>query len=121
LLHHITRQEKTLLDDYHRLQMAHLATEDFPKLKPSDIEFKLSQPNYTVNTLVHLEKYPNHEFSLIMGKDNLTSLSKWKNFEVILQNHAIYVYPRIEAKDRTAEVLSSESESSDLKNHPKYI
>jgi nicotinate-nucleotide adenylyltransferase len=54
-----------------------------------------------------------------MGKDNLTSLSKWKNFEVILQNHAIYVYPRIEAKDRTGEVLSSESESSDLKNHPK--
>jgi nicotinate-nucleotide adenylyltransferase len=70
LLHHITRSRKsTLLDDYHRLQMAHLATEDFPKLKPSDIEFKLSQPNYTVNTLVHLEeKYPNHEFSLIMGK-----------------------------------------------------
>jgi nicotinate-nucleotide adenylyltransferase len=68
LLHHITRSS-TLLDDYHRLQMAHLATEDFPKLKPSDIEFKLSQPNYTVNTLVHLEeKYPNHEFSLIMEK-----------------------------------------------------
>jgi nicotinate-nucleotide adenylyltransferase len=97
----------------------HLATEDFPKLKPSDIEFKLSQPNYTVNTLVHLEKYPNHEFSLIMGKDNLTSLSKWKNFEVIL-HHAIYVYP-IEAKDRTGEVLSSESESSDLKITQKYI
>jgi hypothetical protein len=66
--------------------------------------------------MVHLE-YPNHEFSLIMGKDNLTSLSKC--FEVILQNHAIYVYPRIEAKDRTGEVLSSESESRDLKNHPK--
>jgi nicotinate-nucleotide adenylyltransferase len=100
LLHHITIQEKsTLLDDYHRLQMAHLATEDFPKLKPSDIEFKLSQP-YTVNTLVHLEKYPNHEFSLIMGKTT-TSLSKWKNFN-FLQNHAIYVY-RIEAKDRTGE------------------
>jgi nicotinate-nucleotide adenylyltransferase len=118
--HNPFKKKSTLLDDYHRLQMAHLATEDFPKLKPSDIEFKLSQPNYTVNTLVHLEdKYPNYEFSLIMGKDNLTSLSKWKNFEVILQNHAIYVYPRIEAKDRTGEVLSSESESSDLKNHPK--
>jgi nicotinate-nucleotide adenylyltransferase len=118
--HNPFKKKSTLLDDHHRLQMAHLATEDFPKLKPSDIEFKLSQPNYTVNTLVHLEeKYPNHEFSLIMGKDNLTSLSKWKNFEVILQNHAIYVYPRIEAKDRTGEVLSSESESSDLKNHPK--
>jgi nicotinate-nucleotide adenylyltransferase len=66
--HNPFKKKSTLLDDYHRLQMAHLATEDFPKLKPSDIEFKLSQPNYTVNTLVHLEKYPNHEFSLIMGK-----------------------------------------------------
>jgi nicotinate-nucleotide adenylyltransferase len=66
--HNPFKKKSTLLDDYH-LQMAHLATEDFPKLKPSDIEFKLSQPNYTVNTLVHLEeKYPNHEFSLIMGK-----------------------------------------------------
>jgi nicotinate-nucleotide adenylyltransferase len=99
----------------------HLATEDFPKLKPSDIEFKLSQPNYTVNTLVHLEeKYPNHEFSLIMGKDNLTSLSKWKILKLFCKI-MIYVYPRIEAKDRTGEVLSSESESSDLKITQKYI
>jgi nicotinate-nucleotide adenylyltransferase len=116
--HNPFKKKSTLLDDYHRLQMAHLATEDFPKLKPSDIEFKLSQPNYTVNTLVHLEeKYPNHEFSLIMGKDNLTSLSKWKNFEVILQNH-IYVYPRIEAKDRTGQVLSSEGKLR-FKKSPK--
>jgi nicotinate-nucleotide adenylyltransferase len=99
--------------------MAHLATEDFPKLKPSDIEFKLSQPNYTVNTLVHLEKYPNHEFSLIMGKDNLTSLSKWKNFEVILQNHAIYVYPHIEAKIEQPKYFHP-SQSSDLKSPKKF-
>ncbi|MFT5714282.1 MAG: nicotinate-nucleotide adenylyltransferase [Flavobacterium sp.] len=108
--HNPHKKKATLLDDYHRLQMAHLASEDYPKIKPSDIEFKLSQPNYTVNTLVHLEeKYPNHEFSLIMGEDNLKSLHKWKNFEVLLQNHDIYVYPR----------LSHEQESSDLKNHPK--
>ena len=108
--HNPFKKKSTLLDDYHRLQMAHLATEDFPKLKPSDIEFKLSQPNYTVNTLVHLEeKFPNHKFSLIMGEDNLKSLYKWKNYEVILENHAIYVYPRI----------SSEAEILDLKNHPK--
>jgi nicotinate-nucleotide adenylyltransferase len=49
-----------------------------------------------VNTLAHLqEKFPTHEFSLIMGEDNLNSLHKWKNYEVILQNHDIYVYPRI--------------------------
>ncbi|QKJ61869.1 nicotinate (nicotinamide) nucleotide adenylyltransferase [Flavobacterium sp. M31R6] len=108
--HNPLKKKSTLLDDYHRLQMVYLATENFPKIKPSDIEFKLSQPNYTVNTLAHLqEKYPDHEFSLIMGEDNLKSLHKWKNYEVILEHHDIYVYPRI----------SSEAENLELKNHPK--
>lgn len=108
--HNPLKKKITLLDDSHRLQMVHLATEDFPKIKPSDIEFKLSQPNYTINTLAHLqEKYPNYEFSLIMGEDNLKSLHKWKNYEVILEHHQIYVYPRI----------SEESENLELKNHPK--
>jgi nicotinate-nucleotide adenylyltransferase len=108
--HNPLKKKSTLLDDYHRLQMVFLATEDFPKIKPSDIEFKLPQPNYTVNTLVHLEeKYPNYEFSLIMGEDNLKSLHKWKNYEVILERHDIYVYPRI----------STEEENLEFKNHPK--
>jgi nicotinate-nucleotide adenylyltransferase len=95
--HNPFKKKSTLLDDYHRLQ---IATEDFPKLKPSDIEFKLSQPNYTVNTLVHLEeKYPNHEFSLIMGKDNLTSLSKWKILKLfckIMRSMSIHASAKIE-------------------------
>jgi nicotinate-nucleotide adenylyltransferase len=108
--HNPLKKKNTLLDDYHRLQMVHLATEDFPKIKPSDIEFKLAQPNYTVNTLAHLqEKYPDHEFSLIMGEDNLKSFHKWKNYEAILEHHDIYVYPRI----------SSEMENLTFKNHPK--
>jgi len=94
--HNPLKKKSTLLDDHHRLQMVFLACEDYPKLKPSDIEFRLPQPNYTVHTLAHLqEKFPTHEFSLIMGEDNLNSLHKWKNYEVILQNHDIYVYPRI--------------------------
>ncbi|RZJ35143.1 MAG: nicotinate-nucleotide adenylyltransferase [Flavobacterium sp.] len=94
--HNPLKEKATLLDDYKRLEMVFLATEDYPKLKPSDIEFRLPQPNYTVNTLAHLtEKYPNHEFSLIMGEDNLRSLHKWKNYEIILASHDIYVYPRI--------------------------
>ena len=94
--HNPHKQKSSLLDDYHRLHMVHLATEDFSKIQPSDIEFKLPQPNYTVNTLAHLqEKFPKHVFSLIMGEDNLNSLDKWKNYEVILQNHDIYIYPRL--------------------------
>jgi nicotinate-nucleotide adenylyltransferase len=107
--HNPLKNKKTLLDDHERLQLVNLATEDYPKIKPSDIEFKLPQPNYTVNTLAHLQdKFPQHEFSLIMGEDNLKSLHKWKNYEVILKNYAIYVYPRI----------SSDIENSDFRNNP---
>lgn len=97
--HNPLKNKQTLLDDYQRLNLVFLATEDYPKIKPSDIEFKLSQPNYTVNTLAHLQdKFPQHEFSLIMGEDNLKSFHKWKNYEFILENHDIYVYPRITAE-----------------------
>ena len=67
-----------------------------PKLRASNIEFKLPQPYYTVHTLAHIsEKYPNKEFCLIMGEDNLKTFHKWKNYETILEHHQIYVYPRI--------------------------
>lgn len=107
--HNPLKKKSGLLADYHRLQMVHLATENYDKIIPSDIEFKLPQPNYTVNTLAHLqEKFPQHEFSLIMGEDNLKSLKKWKNFELILNNYHLYVYPRI----------STDEVPEEFKNHP---
>ncbi|WP_299608878.1 nicotinate (nicotinamide) nucleotide adenylyltransferase [uncultured Aquimarina sp.] len=94
--HNPFKKKNSLLDNNHRLEMVYRATESYPKLRPSDIEFKLPQPNYTVHTLAHLqEKYPNDIFHLIMGEDNLKSFHKWKNYEVILENHHLYVYPRI--------------------------
>lgn len=90
------KKKSSLLDNYHRLEMVFLATKDYIKLKPSDIEFGLKQPNYTIDTLTYLfEKHPNYEFALIMGEDNLKSFHKWKNYELILENHSIYVYPRL--------------------------
>ena len=95
--HNPLKNKDTLLKDSTRLELVFLATEDYPKIKPCDIEFQLPQPNYTVNTLAHLQdKYPKNEFSLIMGEDNLKSFHKWKNYEVILENHDIYVYPRMD-------------------------
>ena len=94
--HNPLKQKSSLLDDYKRLHLVDLATEDYEKIKASNIEFKLPQPNYTINTLAHLEeKYHQHQFALIMGEDNLKSFHKWKNYETILQNYPIYVYPRI--------------------------
>ncbi len=94
--HNPFKKKSSLLDNYHRLEMVYLATKDYDTLKECDIEFNLPQPNYTVNTLAYLtEKYPTKDFSLIMGEDNLKSFHKWKNYQVILDNHHIYVYPRI--------------------------
>ena len=79
------KDKKSLLDNASRLEMVALSLKDYDKLKPCDIEFHLPQPNYTIDTLIHLEeKYPQHSFSLIMGEDNLKSFHKWKNYEVIL-------------------------------------
>lgn len=90
------KKKNSLLNDYQRLEMVHLATEDYVKLRPSDIEFNLQQPNYTINTLTYLqEKFPDYTFALIMGEDNLKSFHKWKNYQVILELHDIYVYPRV--------------------------
>jgi len=98
--HNPHKKKSNLLDDIHRLTMARIAVEEYPTLNASNIEFDLPQPNYTVNTLAHLEeKYPNHQFSLIMGEDNLKNFHKWKNFEVILDRHSIYMYPRISNGD----------------------
>lgn len=89
------KSKSTLLEQNHRLMIIRIEVEDNINLKASDIEFSLPTPNYTIDTLTHLnEKYPNHVFSLIMGSDNLNSLKKWKNYQQILNNHLIYVYPR---------------------------
>ncbi len=93
------KTKNTLLKDIHRLALVKEAIGDFRKLKASNIEFKMAQPSYTINTLLHLrEKHPQHEFVLIMGFDNLQTLDKWKNYEEILKNHELYVYPRHEFK-----------------------
>ena len=90
------KKKSSLLADYHRLAIVKVAIEDNDKLRVSDIEFNLPKPSYTVNTLVHLkEKYPENNFSLIMGEDNLRTLHKWKNHEIIINDHDLYVYPRV--------------------------
>jgi nicotinate-nucleotide adenylyltransferase len=93
--HNPHKKKSSLLDDTHRITMANIAVEEYRNLKVSNIEFGLPEPNYTVDTLAYIsEKYPNHNFSLIMGEDNLKSFHKWKNHKVILENYSIYVYPR---------------------------
>lgn len=90
------KAKDSLLADVHRLALVREAIDENPLLEVSNIEFDMPQPNYTVNTLAVLtEKYPEKDFTLIMGEDNLRSFHKWKNYEVILETHNILVYPRV--------------------------
>lgn len=89
------KPKKTLARDHDRLHLVRLAVEDNPLLKASDVEFGLPKPSYTIDTLSHLkEKYPEHEFVLIMGGDNIATLDQWKNYQQILDGYHIYVYRR---------------------------
>lgn len=85
----------TLLNEYHRLHLIQVAIENDPKLKWTDVEFKLPRPSYTIDTLAYLEeKYPKHIFSLILGSDSFQNISNWKNGDVLQSRYKIYVYER---------------------------
>ncbi len=89
------KSKASLLAEYHRLALARLAVEDHPHLRVSDIEFKMPKPSYTIDTLTWLsEKYPERKFILIGGTDNFKHFHKWKNYEQILSQYQLYVYPR---------------------------
>jgi nicotinate-nucleotide adenylyltransferase len=89
------KESKTLLNEFDRLHLVRLATQDDNRIKCSDIEFNLPKPSYTSNTLAFLsEKYPEHQFSIVMGSDSYQNLDKWKNYETIINNYPVYVYER---------------------------
>ncbi len=89
------KKKYSLLDQHHRLMIIRMEIEDNSKLQVSDIEFKMPQPSYTIDTLVRLkEQHPENKYALIMGADNLQNIQKWKNYEQILDDYAIYVFQR---------------------------
>lgn len=85
-----------MLHHHERLHLIQLAIDHIPQLKASTVEFELPEPHYTINTLSHLfEAFPQFEFSIIMGKDNLNHFHKWKNYEQILKRVQLLIYPRL--------------------------
>lgn len=106
--HNPTKEKKSLLSDTQRLRLVREAIAFDTRFKASNIEFELPQPSYTINTLAYLkEKSPRKQFALIIGSDNLQTFHKWKNYEEILKQYELYIYPRPESK------------GGELVNHPK--
>ncbi len=103
--HNPLKEKSSLLNEFDRLNLVNLAIEGNDNLWVSNIEFFLPKPSYTIDTLTHLkEKYPEHEFSLIMGSDNINNIHKWKNFQQILTNHQIFVYRRKDDEQLTTSI-----------------
>jgi len=93
--HNPLKPKESLLPENNRLEMVHLAVNEDSRFRVSDIEFRMPKPSYTIDTLSYLnEKFPDHNFSLIMGADNLESFHKWKNAGLIIKKYHRYIYPR---------------------------
>lgn len=93
--HNPLKASSSLLNEYHRLHLVQCAIDGENKLKASNIEFQLPKPSFTVDTLAYLkEKFSQHHFAIIMGSDSFCNLIKWKNYEVIIKNHPLYIYER---------------------------
>lgn len=93
--HNPLKESNNLINEHHRKHLIDLAIEGEKKLRSSGIEFKLPRPSYTIDTLTYLaDKYPQHQFSIIMGSDSFSNIKKWKNYEVLLKNYGIFIYKR---------------------------
>lgn len=93
--HNPLKKSATLLNEYHRLHLVQSAIEGENDLKASNIEFQLPRPSYTIDTLTYLqEKYPAHDFAVIMGSDSYSNIHKWKNYETLLRDYTLYIYRR---------------------------
>jgi len=102
------KKNQSLLHEFDRYDMVSAAISDNPIFRVSDIEFNLPKPSYTIDTLAYLsDKHPQNSFVLIIGEDNLAQFTNWKNYEQILNQYELYVYPR------------PNSTNSNLRNHPK--
>ena len=97
------KSQNGLLNEHHRKHLIDLAIEGENRLKSSNVEFKLPRPSYTIDTMTYLQEfYPQHNFCIIMGSDSYQNIHRWKNYEVLLKNYPIYLYPR---KDFEAKAL----------------
>jgi len=89
------KERNSLINENHRKHLIDLAIDGEKKLRTSNVEFKLPVPSFTIDTLTYLkDKYPQNQFSIIVGSDGFQNIEKWKNSEILLKNYPIIIYQR---------------------------
>ncbi len=110
------KKKDILLEDHHRLEMVYRAIGDDNRFRVSNIEFRMPKPSFTIDTLTWIsEMYPNDQFAMIMGSDNLKNFHKWKNHRLLIENYPRYVYPRY----GDSELMSGKHENIIMVKAPK--
>ena len=109
------KDAKILAPEQERLEGLREAIKDIPGLVASDFEFHLPRPSYTANTLRELQRaYPQHTFTLLIGEDNIAIFDKWREYEYILENFRVFVYPR-------NQINPSNPNHPNLQNNPNIV
>jgi nicotinate-nucleotide adenylyltransferase len=89
------KKSNSLLNEYDRLHLVRIATEEDNRIFVTDVEFQLEKPSYTSQTLIYLcEKYPYHHFYIIIGSDSYQNLPQWKNGSFMIKHYDFIIYPR---------------------------
>ncbi len=102
------KKNHNLIQDNHRLEMANNTFNHLKNIKVSDIEFKLDKPNYTIDTINRLsEDFPNKQFTLLIGEDNLANFHHWKDYSKILEVVEVFVYPRTTTTNVDNELINN--------------
>lgn len=103
------KEKSSLLHEFDRYELVDAAIKGNDRLAVTDIEFRMSKPSYTVDTVIRLiEQFPSYEFTLLMGEDNLASFHKWKNYEQLLDLVSVSFYKRANSKKIKEEILNSD-------------
>ncbi len=94
--HNPLKEVKGLADEQSRLAMCYIALQGMDKMKVSEIEFSMPKPSFTIDTLDRLKKdYPALDFTLIIGADNWSNFHLWREFERVIDENKILIYPRL--------------------------
>ena len=102
------KKEEELINDYERLEMAEIVFKKFNNVRVSDIEFKMSRPNFTIDTLKEFKKrHKYNKLILLIGEDNLVGFNKWKDYKKIIEIAEVYVYPRVTNHKIPDDILSN--------------
>jgi nicotinate-nucleotide adenylyltransferase len=110
------KKKSDLLDQDLRLAWLEKAIDNYPKFKTCTIEWEMSQPTYTINTLQRLRiMFPDYIFELIIGSDNWETIHRWKDYQTILKNFKTWIYPRL----GTGKIVFNHPNVHMIRNAPK--